>query len=65
MKAYFETTIADPDNNSRSKKILLEGEWDGEMFISHNKYDKTTETIVRKKEWILFNKPKKYESILE
>ena len=61
VKAFFETVISDPDpkKHGKAKKILLEGTWDGEKFISYKRYGSVSETIVRKKEWILFEKPKK------
>ena len=43
----------------KTLKILLEGEWDGEKFVSTD--DRGFETIVRKKEWILFEKPEEYK----
>ena len=61
MKAYFETVKINPIKSDKRKtvKILLEGEWDGEKFTSYD--EKGLETIVRKKEWILFEKHESYE----
>jgi len=60
MKAYFETVITDPKSkHGKALKILIEGDWDGKKFTSNQKYGNVSETIVRKKEWILFKKPKK------
>ena len=59
VKAYFETVMPDPNPKAhgRAKKILLEGMWDGEKFVSHQRYGFVSETVVRKKEWIFFEKP--------
>jgi hypothetical protein len=61
MKAYFETVKTNPDTSAKRKtiKVLLEGEWDGEKFVHIS--EKGFETIVRKKDWILFEKPEGYE----
>ena len=61
MIAYFETVIVNPDTSLKRKslKILLEGNWDGEKFTHVD--ERGLETIVRKKDWILFDKPDGYE----
>lgn len=58
MKAYYETTITNPENKHENIRILLEGEWDGTKFVHYN--EKGLITIVRKKEWILDKIPAQY-----
>jgi hypothetical protein len=61
MEAYFETVKTNPDIRAKRKTVpvLLEGEWDGEKFVHIS--EQGFETIVRKKEWILFEKPEKFK----
>ena len=49
--ACFQTVIRGKRNKKETVEIT--GVWDGEKFTSYDKYDTTTETIVRKREWLI------------